>query len=100
MAKIPIAVFLATGLLASATPACADEGTYFGLSMGRSYADVILPGSSPIVSSPALGNSANWSIDTDSGFKIKVGQRLDDTFSIEGGYIDFGRFNERTSPFP
>jgi OOP family OmpA-OmpF porin len=87
-----VAALLALGA-GAVRAAPSTPGWYAGLDVGRS--DLRLNGSDldSALSNQGITGSSSIGDDHDTSFGANVGYRLNRNFAVEGGYIDFGKFN-------
>jgi OOP family OmpA-OmpF porin len=93
MKRNTLVAFIAGFALASGSAAAlaqqAQKGWYAGGSIGQSRAE-IEDGALPITNATATSLSKK---ETDTGYKLYLGYRINRNFAVEGGWTDFGKIN-------
>lgn len=87
--KIFSTSLIAACLLSAVSVSHASEGIYLGFNLGQASYDVTLNDFAVLddgsLTSPGLN-------DTDSSYRFTIGYQLLPYLSLEGGYVDFGKF--------
>jgi OOP family OmpA-OmpF porin len=88
-------------LLTLLLTATAQADGYFGIGFGRSKADVkadvenVLGAIEGVPFGTPVGLGETWSSDAKdsaTGYRVFIGNQINQNFAVEGGYVDLGRF--------
>lgn len=89
----PIALgLLAMSILSSSAAMAAEEGWYLGTNYGQTRSDTVSP---RIVNALIGGGYTTKSLhddEKDRGYKLFGGYQFNDSFAVEGGYFNLGKF--------